>query len=544
MSDGLAQRPGGAADDDLPGGDVACDDGAGPDEGPLADRPPLQHDRARSDTRPGPQVHAPADPGAGEDGDEVVQDAVVPDRRAVLDVDVPADSDVAAHVRERHHDAAGADGRLRPDDGAGMDQRPGVQPEHVELSRQPGAHGWVGDADQVSAAGRGVAGRQDRQSANPGPGSALVQEACDVRFEGQGDVEDLAAGAAGTDDVEVHGRHPALPTRVDLLVLVLLAALGGWTAAAGGRPGPELALIAAVAGAFVLGRCAGSWRATRIAAAAAVAAAVTLAVLAAPDGLSGRPLAGPLGYGNANGALCTLGVTGLLLAVLTFRRTSVRLAGTVLAAGLVYAAHRTGSQAATALSSAVVGLAAVLAARPSWGRAVPLLTALAVAGGIAATVGLALVPRDAGSGGPVVEALSDRRVVLWSESLDLVRREPLLGVGADRFSAEAPTAAADADAGWAHSAWLQQAAETGLPGGLLLCAVGVTTVLATRRATRSRAWGASAAVGAAGVGAVLVQASIDYVLHFPAVAVLTALLIGLAVSVPCVSVHRRSRWSA
>ena len=42
----------------------------------------------------------------------------------------------------------------------------------------------------------------------------------------------------------------------------------------------------------------------------------------------------------------------------------------------------------------------------------------------------------------------------------------LLRVAVDDGAAQ-PRVAADADAGWAHSAWLQQAAETGLPGGLL-----------------------------------------------------------------------------
>ncbi len=92
------------------------------------------------------------------------------------------------------------------------------------------------------------------------------------------------------------------------------------------------------------------------------------------------------------------------------------------------------------------------------------------------------------------------------------------------FAEQAPTAVADSDAGWAHSAWLQQAAETGLPGGVLLLALGLVAVLGAGRASRR----ASPSLAGVTVAAVLVQASIDYVLHFSAVAVLTSLFAGMA----------------
>lgn len=300
------------------------------------------------------------------------------------------------------------------------------------------------------------------------------------------------------------------------MLLLLVGALTTWTARAGGETGPELALLGAVAVAFVVGRVVGGTRAGRTAGLLLLAGGVTAAVLAAPDGLSGGPLAGPVGYGNANGALCTLAVGAVLTAGFAWRSLVVRGVALVAAGGLTWMALQTGSQAATALSAALVALAVVLLVAGSLARLVPAATVLALLAAVGVTVALGVSPHET--------ALSDRRAVLWSEAVDLVRSAPVDGVGVGAFATQAPTAVADADARWAHSVWLEQAAETGLPGGLLLLALGLLAVVAGQLRGRTSAAGA---MGAATVGAVLVHASIDYVLSFPVVSVATSISVGL-----------------
>jgi O-antigen ligase len=76
------------------------------------------------------------------------------------------------------------------------------------------------------------------------------------------------------------------------------------------------------------------------------------------------------------------------------------------------------------LSAALVALALLLLVVPSLARLVPLAGALALLSSVGLTVALAV-----GSG------LDNRRVVLWSEALDLARSAPLDGVGVGGFAA-------------------------------------------------------------------------------------------------------------
>ena len=511
------QGPGGVADDDDARRDVARDDRPGADEGAPADGATLEHDGTRADGRPGSQVDRAADPGPGEHGDEVVQDAVVTDGGAVLHLDVVAEPDAAADVRQGHDDAPRTQDGVGTDDGGWVHEGDRGQP--IQVEDQSAADLRVGDPDDHAPV-NGLGRQRHRQASNSRPGRPLVEEAAYRQDERQRDVQDLTAGPAGPDDEEVlrrgvHDRHPAAPTRRDALTLLLLGFLAAWTAGAGGRPGPEVTLIGGVAVTYLLGRLLSAWPQLVGATGLALAGAVAVAVLGAPDGLSGGPLAGPLGYGNANGALCVVGTGGALLALVTWRRAGLLVLP--LAAGMSYLALLTGSTAATVLCAGLLLVGATLWLRPRWSLAVAPLAAAGLLVAIAGTVVLAgLGPSG---GGQAEELLSGRRVVLWAESIDLVRADPLQGVGADRFATSAPTALADADARWSHSVWLQQAAETGIPGAGLLLAASLSVL--RRRAS------AAAAMALAVVAAVLLHASVDYVLHTPAISLLCGLLAGL-----------------
>lgn len=262
--------------------------------------------------------------------------------------------------------------------------------------------------------------------------------------------------------------------------------------------------------------------------------AVAVAVLSAPDGLSGTALAGPLGYGNANGAVCAQGVAACMLATVRGGRLSGLLSLAV-AVVLLLLAWQTASAAGLTAASlcAVVGsLIRILPAarRAGAARAVVLLAGAAVGAALASTVVLGTTydiqaPRDGALSGVVDRGLSERRVVLWSEAVDLLVAEPARGVGAGRFAEESPTARRDADARWAHSAFLQHGAETGVPGLLSLLGLSGWVFAVLHRAARRDP---SAAVGALAAGALLGHATLDYVLHFPAVPLLAALVAGAA----------------
>ena len=59
---------------------------------------------------------------------------------------------------------------------------------------------------------------------------------------------------------------------------------------------------------------------------------------------------------------------------------------------------------------------------------------------------------------PLLDELSERRTRLWREAMEITVREPVFGAGPGMFAQTSPTALADADARWAHSAYLQVAA--------------------------------------------------------------------------------------
>jgi O-antigen ligase len=126
------------------------------------------------------------------------------------------------------------------------------------------------------------------------------------------------------------------------------------------------------------------------------------------------------------------------------------------------------------------------------------------------------VPRALGA------MLTERRVMLWNDALRLFLERPLAGVGPGRFPVASAVARANPDTPWPHNEVLHFAAEAGLPGLLLVLAL-----LAWGFARLW--WGAGergAAIAALALGAAGVHANIDYVLHYPAVPLALAALVG------------------
>jgi O-antigen ligase len=123
------------------------------------------------------------------------------------------------------------------------------------------------------------------------------------------------------------------------------------------------------------------------------------------------------------------------------------------------------------------------------------------------------------------EELSARRTALWRDAMEIIADEPVFGAGPGMFAGTGPTALADADARWAHSAYLQAGAETGVIGAVLL---GLLLLWVYGALFRSRQDMRLIVIGTAAITAFAVHAAIDYVAHFPAVVIVAALLAGLA----------------
>ena len=310
----------------------------------------------------------------------------------------------------------------------------------------------------------------------------------------------------------------------DAAGVAIAAAFAAWTVTSAvvreGSPWPQLALLAAAVAAYVVGRIQGGRRPVFVPAAVVVSILVGT-VASGPDALSGGPSAPPLGYGNANGALYVLGVASACAVAILANKEPVRVVVGVLAVVFVGLAISTLSKTAAilAVGTLAVGVAARRLGR--WGAVIAPLIILAT---FAVTVVLGL---NHGSLPSLFEELSARRTALWRDSMEIIVDEPVFGAGPGMFAQTSPIALADADARWAHSAYLQAGAETGAIGAVLL---GLLLLWAFGALFRSRQDMRLIVIGTAAVTAFAVHAAIDYVAHFPAVVVVAALLAGLASS--------------
>lgn len=307
--------------------------------------------------------------------------------------------------------------------------------------------------------------------------------------------------------------------------LLLVAAVGAALVAAaqGGDARPTVVLFLATAGMVALGRFLGSMHRSLIPAAVAgtaVAYALTTRVL------GGGPLGGPFGYRNATGAFYVQATVAALMVAAAIPWWPLRVAGLVAAVSFALVAA-TDSSAATAsllvaIAVASVALGGARLARLSVATAAALFVVV-----LAGTVALGAAYRP-GAGGPLARALTERRLVLWNESLQIIADRPG-GVGPGRFRYVDPTARRDQDARWAHNEFLQQGVEFGWAGLVLTLLLFLWGF--------ARLWVHPApdllvALGAASLVALGIQASVDYVLRFPAVPLAAAALIATAQAVP------------
>ncbi|WP_418955619.1 O-antigen ligase family protein [Streptomyces tritici] len=347
--------------------------------------------------------------------------------------------------------------------------------------------------------------------------------------------------------------RPAVRERghaTDVAGVLVLGACVLWSliSAAGREARPEGVVLAvlAVAAGYAAGRIAGSL--LPVAAATAAALGLLLLVLAPGDGAvlfagdGAVPFAGdgavlvagdgaaadaavPLGRAGASAALLVLASGAACCAASAAGPGPLRSALWALAGGVAATAAVLGPPVGVLASVGVLlcSLAAARMRRRLVGLAGLALAAGLVAGGSWAVADDALPDAPAASAG---ELLTGHRVGLWRDAAGMVREHPVRGVGPDRFGELSATAQQAPYADRApHSAPLQQAAEQGLPGVVLLGAAYGWLLCGLARSPRPTPVALTAGAALTGLAAL---ASFGDALSFTPVTAAAGLLAGLA----------------
>jgi O-antigen ligase len=128
------------------------------------------------------------------------------------------------------------------------------------------------------------------------------------------------------------------------------------------------------------------------------------------------------------------------------------------------------------------------------------------------------------------DQLTGHRIQLWHDALHLAREDPALGVGPGRFGELSTTATGTLlSDGKPHSAPLQQAAEQGVVGVLLLAAAFCWMLLALWRTARPTPVALTAGAALTALAAI---AAVGNALSFTTVSVGAGLLAGIATARP------------
>lgn len=317
----------------------------------------------------------------------------------------------------------------------------------------------------------------------------------------------------------------------DAAGVVVLGACAAWSlisaAVHDGRPEGVLLAILAVAAGYAAGRIGGAL--LPVAAPFAGALAGVGLTLSVPHLSPGPQIVAPLGHSGATAAVLTLSAGAACCAAWSATAPGVRLGLRALAAGIAVTAAVLGSTTGFVTCSAVLvcSLAAGHLRHRGPGILALALAAVSVTGLTWAVAGNALPDGLAAS----LEAqLTGHRIDLWHDALGMAGRDPALGVGPGRFGEFSTTATATLPSdGKPHSAPLQQAAEQGVVGVLLLAAAFCWMLFALWRTARPTPVALTAAAALTALAAI---AAVGNALSFTAVSVGAGLLAGLATARP------------
>jgi hypothetical protein len=294
-----------------------------------------------------------------------------------------------------------------------------------------------------------------------------------------------------------------------------------------GRPEGVLLAILAVAAGYAAGRIGGAL--LPVAAPCAGAVAGVGLTLAVPHLAPGPQLVAPLGHAGATAAVLTLSTGAACCAAWAASAPALRLGLRALAAGIAVTAGALGSTSGLVACTAVVlcSLAAGHIRHRGVGLAGLALTATAVTGLTWAVAGSVL---PGGLTDWLEGQLTWHRIQLWHDALQLAGRDLALGVGPGRFGELSTTATGTLlSDGKPHSAPLQQAAEQGVLGVVLLAAAFGWMLFALWRTARPTPVALTAGAALTALAAI---AAVGNALSFTAVSVGAGLLAGLATARP------------
>ncbi|MEG8274937.1 O-antigen ligase family protein [Streptomyces sp. AHA2] len=332
--------------------------------------------------------------------------------------------------------------------------------------------------------------------------------------------------SASGPDADGDGRSAA-----DAAGVVVLGACAGWSlitaAAHDGRPEGVLLAVLAVAAGYAAGRIGGAVAPAGAPVAAALAGiALTLTV---PHLAPGPQIGAPLGHAGATAAVLTLSAGAACCAAWGASAPALRFALRLLAAGTAVLAALLGSPTGCVTCTAVLLCSLAAGRTPHRGTALAVLASVvALVTGLTWSIAARAVP--SGSGSAVEERLTPHRVDLWQDAWRLLAEEPALGAGPGRFGELSATSAhALLSDGKPHSAALQQAAEQGIVGVVLLAAAFGWVLYALWRGPRPTP---VALTAGAALTALALIAAVGNALSFTAVSVGAGLLAGMATARP------------
>ena len=323
----------------------------------------------------------------------------------------------------------------------------------------------------------------------------------------------------------IHGRA------VDGAGAVLLGTTIGWTivvsTVSGVDPWPVVALLVTIAS--ILG-------ASRAAARLGGPTVIPWIVLGGVGVFAATTIGGPgtatpdllRGYPNALAALyAQAAVAGLMVAAAS-RRTAARAVGAVAAIAAAIAPFALASLAAAILILVVPAGILGLRVWRGWRIAIAAAAGLTVAAVVATSALGTVYPHDATVAAEQLagQSLSQRRLALWHDALRIIADHPVTGIGPGRFAVESPVARLDLSTRWAHEEFLQFGAETGVVGLILMILLFLWGFL---RIGVVPFPGPIPALGVTSLTILGVHASMDYVLHFWAIPVVAAVLVGSAI---------------
>jgi hypothetical protein len=317
---------------------------------------------------------------------------------------------------------------------------------------------------------------------------------------------------------------------MDVLGAAVFVGAGAWTTWAsvrsGGSAAPMVGLLLACGLVLVAARSMGSHARFVVPLGVLVAAAI-VAARSRTGVLSSAPLSGPFEYLNADGAFYVQAAIAGLMLVASARPWPFRaLAGVGAAffAALPFIVHAVAAAWLVLVLPGIAILSATLAGARGARASVAVLGLLFVA---SLTASILLGSTYSRAAEPslfqraAIKTIDEDRLVLWHDAFVIMRDNPGTGVGPRRYEFVSPIASGNPDYRWAHHEFLQQGGEAGITGLVFLAVLFLWGF--------SRLWvvakpDAITALSAASLAALGIHACLDYVMHFPAIPLVTAAL--------------------